>query len=111
MRLKRLALLARIIRLLAAGNGWEAWETLHTAESSLGKDWDSPEEDAAWAICEERSAVALAIVPVRAGGLCGPQALQARIYSPAALHAAGEPVRTIWHLRDGGRLPPRGRMM
>ena len=49
MRLKPLALLARIIRLLLAGNGWAVWETLLVAESSLRKDWESPEEDAAWA--------------------------------------------------------------
>ena len=46
---EQLALLAQIIRSLSAGDGWSAWETLLAAESSLRKDWDSPEEDAAWA--------------------------------------------------------------
>lgn len=46
---EQLALLAQIIRSLSAGGGWEAWETLLAAESSLRKDWETPEEDAAWA--------------------------------------------------------------
>lgn len=46
---EQLTLLAQIIRSLSARNGWEAWETLLAAESSLRKDWESPEEDAAWA--------------------------------------------------------------
>lgn len=46
---EQLALLSQIIRSLASGSGWDAWETLLAAETSLRKDWDSPEEDAAWA--------------------------------------------------------------
>ncbi|HEX6798925.1 MAG TPA: hypothetical protein VF116_14540 [Ktedonobacterales bacterium] len=49
MHPEQLALLAQIIRSLSAGNGSEAWETLLAAESSLRKDWESSEEDAAWA--------------------------------------------------------------
>jgi hypothetical protein len=45
----QLALLAQIIRSLSADNGWETWDTLLAAESSLRKDWDTPESDAAWA--------------------------------------------------------------
>jgi hypothetical protein len=46
---EQLALLAQIIRSFSTGNGWDVWETLLAAESSLHKDWDTPEEDAAWA--------------------------------------------------------------
>lgn len=49
MEPEQLALLAQIIRALSTHGGWEAWETLLAAESSLRKDWESPEEDAAWA--------------------------------------------------------------
>jgi hypothetical protein len=45
----QLALLSQVVRSLSAGNGWEAWDSLLAAESSLRKDWDSPEEDTAWA--------------------------------------------------------------
>lgn len=46
---EQLTLLAQIIRSLSSSNGWEAWEMLLAAETSWRKDWDSPEEDAAWA--------------------------------------------------------------
>lgn len=46
---EQLALLAQIIRSLSADGSWDTWETLLAAESSLRKDWESPEEDAAWA--------------------------------------------------------------
>ena len=49
MEPEQLALLAQIIRSFSSGSGWDTWETLLAAESSLRKDWDSPEEDEAWA--------------------------------------------------------------
>lgn len=49
MRPEQLALLAQIIRSFSTGDGWEVWDTLLAAESSLRKDWDTSDEDAAWA--------------------------------------------------------------
>lgn len=46
---EQLALLAQIIRSFVENDGWNVWETLLAAESSMRKDWDTPEEDAAWA--------------------------------------------------------------
>jgi hypothetical protein len=49
MEPEQLALLAQIIRSLTTGASEDAWETLLAAESSLRKDWESAEEEAAWA--------------------------------------------------------------
>jgi hypothetical protein len=49
MTADQLALLSQIIHPISEGNGWDAWETLLAAETSLRKDWDTPEDDAAWA--------------------------------------------------------------
>ncbi|MFI5273275.1 MAG: hypothetical protein ACHQ4H_09630 [Ktedonobacterales bacterium] len=46
---EQLTLLSQIIRSLSSGHGWEAWETLLAAESSLRKEWEGLEEDAVWA--------------------------------------------------------------
>lgn len=49
MEPEQLALLAQIIRSLMTGASEDAWETLLAAETSLRQDWESAEEDAAWA--------------------------------------------------------------
>lgn len=49
MEPEQLALLAQIIRSLTAHTGADMWEALLAAETSLRKDWESAEEDAAWA--------------------------------------------------------------
>jgi hypothetical protein len=46
---EQLALIAQFIRSILLGSGSESWDVLLATESSLRKNWESPEEDAAWA--------------------------------------------------------------
>lgn len=49
LRPDQLALVARFIRSLLVEDASTQWDMLLAAESSLRKDWEGPEEDAAWA--------------------------------------------------------------